>query len=415
MTERPVIIVGFVPPLPVLTELYRPGTVILVDEPDVVRKRGIAAAMSGTPILRELIEWEYQLPDAADEFFAARPDLNPDAVLPLVEYATPFAARLAERYAVPGAGTTAAQILRDKALLREVTTAAGIHNPEWRAVDSPEQVRRFMAAHPGPVVLKPANRQASVGTKILQGPDGVDRAWDECVRQDEGAMVPDRPVPVRMLVERYVHGHEYSVEMLVHEGEPLFTNITDKLLYPGARPIELGHLVPADLPDGLARLLRDGTADVLRVVGFGSGIVHCEWIVRDDVLYLVECAGRFAGDGIVELIERAYPVELAKAYYTVMRGERPPPLPERAAGAAAVRFLQVEAGTVTAVSGVAAAAALPGVVHASVTVGPGDTVPKLRSSWDRIGSVMTCAATSGAAMKLAEQAVEHIRVEVSVR
>jgi biotin carboxylase len=411
MTERPVLIVGLVPPaLPSLAEFQADGTVIIIDEPDVIRKRDIRAKVQDSPLLRELIEWEYQLPGAADEFYNARPSLNPAVVVPLQEYATPFAARLAERYGLPGAGSGAAQLLRDKDLLRKVTKAAGIANPVSKAVGSPDEARRFMAEHPGPVVLKPANRQAAVGTMILSDPSEVDAAWAECVAQDEGIMVPDRAMPLRMLVETCVRGHEYSVEMLVRDGVPVFTNITDKVLYPGTRPIELGHVVPAEIPDDLGALLRKRTADVLRAVGFGSGIVHCEWIVRDGVPYLVECAGRFAGDGIAELIERAYPIPLVRHFYTLMRGEELPPLPTAAEAAAAVRFLQVEPGEVTEVEGVEEAKAAPGVVSCSVTVAPGGTVRELRSSWDRVGSVMTVAATPGEAMRLAEKAVGQVRI-----
>jgi glutathione synthase/RimK-type ligase-like ATP-grasp enzyme len=175
MTDQPMIIVGFVAPLTSRSE-FEDGSVILIDEPDVIRKRDIAGKMSGVPMLRELVSWEYQLPGAADEFFNAHPDLNPSMVVPLVEYATPFAARLAERYGVPGATSGAAQVLRDKSLLRKVTRAAGIANPMSRAVESPDDVRAFMAEFGGKVILKPANRQASLGTKALSSQDEVDQA-----------------------------------------------------------------------------------------------------------------------------------------------------------------------------------------------------------------------------------------------
>ena len=411
MTERPIIIVGFVPVLPTLPD-FDPGSVILVDEPDVIRKRRVTEAVEGAPMLRELVDWEYQLPGAADEFFNTYPDLDPLSVVPLVEYATPFAARLAERYGVPGATSGAAQVLRDKEQLRRVSRAAGVPNPLSQAVESPEDVLRFMAEHPGSVVLKPANRQASLGTKILHSPDEVEQAWGECVAQDEGILVPDREIALRMLVEQYVRGDEYSVEMLVREGVPLFTNITAKLLYPGPRPIELGHLVPAELPQPLDARLREQTAAVLRAVGFGSGIVHCEWIVSDGVPHLVECAGRFPGDGIPVLIEEAYPIRLARHFYTVMRGETPPPLPKLAEGGAAVRFLRTELGEVVSVGGIEDAEAVPGVLHASVLLHPGDTVGELRSSWDRAGSAMAVGSTAREAMKLAAEALAQLRIEI---
>ena len=412
MSARPVIIVGYLSALPVLDH-FPDGSVVLVEEPDVVRKRGIAAAMAGAPMLRELTPWEYQVAGSADEFHAAHPDLDPAMVVPLLEYATPFAARLAERYGLPGAGSGAALVLRDKAQLRRVTRAAGIANPISRAVGSPDEVVEFMAERAGAVILKPADRQASVGTKVLHDPDEVAAAWAECVELDEGMLVPDRDVPSRMLVESYLRGPEYSVELLVRDGETLFCNITEKVLFPGPRPIELGHALPAEIPAPLAERLRERTEAVLRAVGFGSGVVHCEWIVVDGEPQLVECAGRFPGDGIAELIERVYPVHLAAAYYAVMRGERPEPLPQRAEKAGSIRFVSCPPGVITAVDGVDEAAALPGVVRASVLAGVGYQVQEMRSSWDRIGSVMTVADTPGDAVKAAIDAVERIRVDVA--
>ncbi|KXK62439.1 biotin carboxylase [Micromonospora rosaria] len=414
MTSRPVIMVGFVPvALTSLAEFQPPGSVIVIEEPDVIRKRDVAEKVRDAPVARGVIPWEYQVAGAADAFYNTHSDLDPVAIAPLQEYATPFAARLAERFGLPGAGFGAVELLRNKALLRTVTAAAGIANPESETVTGVQDVLRFMSAHPGRVVLKPANRQAAVGTRIVDHPDQVEQAWSECVLQDEGVMVPDRGFPLHMLVERYVHGHEYSVEMLVDKGEQVFANITDKVLFAGDRPIEAGHVVPADLPAATAELLLDQTRQVLRAVGFGTGIVHCEWIVTDGVSYLVECAGRFAGDGIIDLVERAYPVELVRAFWTLLRGEPlPHPLPTRAEQAAAVAFLHGEPGEVLHVAGLEEMTSAPGVVSGYLGVQPGDRIRELRSSWDRIGAVTVVSPTAEEALRRAQDATRLVQVKV---
>jgi biotin carboxylase len=409
MADRPWIIVGYVSVLPHAPG-FEPGSVILVEEPDIIRKRGIEPAMAGAPMLRELVAWEYQLEASADAFCNTWPDLAPALVVPLVEYATPFAARLAERYGVPGAGAAASRILRDKALLRAVSRSAGIDNPVSAAVADARELRKFMEGNPGPVILKHADRQASLGAKVLRDPDEAEAAWWECAGADEGAMTPDRPVPVRLLAEQFVQGDEYSVEMLVREGRPLFANVTAKQLFPGPHPVELGHLIPAPIDAALGALLRQRTEDMLRSTGFGTGVVHCEWIVSDGVPYLVECAGRFPGDGIIALIEDAYQFDLAGAYYALMRGDQLPALPRDAGRGTAVRFLLAEPGRVTGVDGLEAARAADGVTHASVLYRPGDTIGPLRSSWDRAGSVMARADTAAEAMQRATRASELVRV-----
>lgn len=405
------LLVGFVPYMLTSYAEFAPGgAIVLVEEPDVVRKRDVRTAAAACPVPCELIEWTYQLPGAAEDFIAAHPDLRPGAATPMSEYATPFAARLAEHYAVPGAGVRAADAMRDKEILRSVTRTAGIANPESEPVSGPDDVRAFMAAHPGPVVLKPANRQGSIGTRVLHDADEADQAWAECTVHDEGVMVPDRPMPLRMLAERCVRGDEFSVELLVDRGRTLFANVTGKHLFPGPYPIELGHEVPAAIPAELDALLRKETERVLATVGFGSGVVHCEWIVADGVPHLVECAGRFAGDGITLLIEMAYPVALIDAFWALMSNAPLPPLPATPAKGAAARFLRADPGTVAAIDGLDAANAVPHVTWCGVGIGPGDQIRPLHSSWDRIGSAMALAPTATAAMAAATEALAHVHI-----
>lgn len=413
MADRPVLVVGFV--TPVFRDLARTapaGSLLVIEEPDVARKRDLEAKCDDNAAIGELIRWEYTGSGAADAFHAAHPDLDPVAVVPLVEYATPFAARLAERYGLPGAGADAARVLRDKALLRHVTARAGIPNPASAAVHGPADVEAFMAAHGGPIVLKPANRQAAVGTQVVHSPAEVADAWAACVEQDEGIFVPDKPMELRMLAERYVHGAEFSVEMLVRSGEPLFVNVTGKQLFPGPRPVELAHIVPADIPDDLAAMLGERTREVLAAVGYGTGIAHCEWIVQDGVPYLVECAGRIPGDGIMEIIDRAYPMELLQSYFSLMKGEDLPPLPQHATGGAVVRFVEMEPGVVEAVRGVDEARQVDGVFLVDVTIGPGHRFERLRSSWDRAGLVMATGDSPAEALRRAEKAAGLVRIAV---
>jgi len=408
VTPRPILLVGY--SLAWQEVMANEAAVVFVEEPDVARKRHVDESLADSDA--ELIRWEYQLPGAADRFYVLHAELDPVAILPGVEYAVPFAARLAERYGVAGAGFGAASILSDKALLRTVTFEAGIPNPRSERVHGPDDVRAFMRDCEGPIVLKPGNRQASVGTQVLYDVDRVDAAWEECTQQDEGVYAPDRGKPLVMLAEQYVCGAEYSVELLVSDGEPLFANVTEKHLFDGPRPIERGHAVPAPIGPQLTDLLVGQTRRVLDAVGFGSGFAHCEWIVMGGVPYLVECAGRMPGDLIVPMIDQAWKTDIVGAFATVMRGELPPPLPTAAAAGSGVTFIRADPGEVVSVAGVERARAIDGVQSADVLVKPGDRVNELRSSWDRVGWVNAVADTPDDALALAERAAALITVDV---
>ncbi len=411
----PVLVVGYTMAMQkALDKIMPDDSCAFVDEPTVARKRDAATALEDARATTGVMEWEYQLVGAADRFANAYPDLNPVAVLPGVEYSVPFAARLAERYGVPGAGYGGAQVLRDKHLLRQVSASAGVRNPRSQPVAGPEEVRALLAEWGGTVILKPANRQASVGVRVLTDPAAVEAAWAECTDQDEGIYQPDRGLELRMLVEEYVRGDEFSVELMSRQGRRVFGNVTGKTLYPGDRPIELGHTVPADVPAELTERLLAETERVLAAAGFGTGFVHCEWIVDDSgVPCLVECAGRMPGDGIIDLIEYAWDVKIVEAYLDLMRDLPVQGLPTTAPRAGAVWFLHPGAGEVVDVTGVEEAEAAADVLSVVCIVGKGDTIGDLRSSWDRVALVEAGGPTTAEALRTAQQALELITITVA--
>ncbi|NNJ08463.1 carboxylase, partial [Streptomyces sp. PKU-MA01144] len=116
----------------------------------------------------------------------------------------------------------------------------------------------------------------------------------------------------------------------------------------------------------------------------------------------------------VELVEAAYGIDMV-AYGAAWPLGLTEPLtsPPEAKGAAAMRAVLREPGTVTSVSGVEEVRARPDVLAAQVSVRPGDTVRPLRDNWDRLGSVVVTAGDTDAAVELCERLVrEAIRVDV---
>jgi biotin carboxylase len=407
---KTVILVGYLPSLlPALDAVLPDVDVVIIEDPDLATRVPVQKALAESA-RRRLSPWEYPRSATADAWYHLHRDLDVVAVLPAVEYAIVFAARLAERYGVAGATHGAATLMRDKSLLREATRAAGVRNPAFAPVETFAQVAEFAAAHPGPLVLKPTNRQASVGTVIVPDPAGLAAAWDLVRQQEETVYIAYRHLPLRLQVEEYVDGAEFSVELLVRNGSVLFANVTGKLLYPGVRPVEYGHLVPADVPEETTTRLVEATTHLIGVIGFDTGVVHCEWIVRDGEPYLVECTGRLPGDGIVHLIEHAYPIELVRRYVVAMLGGTSDPAPRQADMGAATLFPLVPAGTVTEVEGMAEAAAVPGIYVCLCSVKPGDRVNELRSSWDRVFGVAACADTTALALAAAQESVAKVRI-----
>ncbi|ABD10874.1 biotin carboxylase [Frankia casuarinae] len=393
-----------------------PGSVTLVEDPDLIDRRRVRPAVEKLPCVAALLPAAYhQSEDFLPVVLAAAATGGPfTAVVPALEYSVPAAALAAAALGLPGAGVGAARCLSDKIELRRAATAAGIATPRWREVFGPDDLAAFGVE--SPVVLKPANRHGSLGVQILDavedGPLDLAAIWSATVAALDDGALPNRPLHWRYLVESRMVGAEFSVEALVRDGVPSFVNVTAKRVLPGRHPVETGHVVPAPGPAARTAVLSRALTRLIAAIGFGDGILHAEWMLTarcpDDPV-LIECAGRIPGDSLVELIDLAYGTSLAADYLEILSGGRPAPAAV-ASAAAAIRFLSASPGRVDAVDGVEVARAVPGVRRVALAVTPGTSIPPLRSSGDRIGEVLAVGPTPMDAEATAARAAGLVRV-----
>jgi biotin carboxylase len=386
------------------------NSVVVLEEPDIIRKRQLADKPDRLSCLSEIVPATYQQARGfLDVGVALHERYGLKAVVPGLEYAVPAAATLAARLGLAGAQPSAAEVLRDKYLLRQVTSSGGILNPRFAEVRSAADVLAFAAG--GPVVVKPALRQASVGVRLLDrcGPEEAEEAWRAVVSSDEYEQTPDRPLRWRYLAEERLCGPEYSVEALVRDGEIIFENITEKAVIPGAHPVELRHVVPAPLGGEVADEFARSMRALVGAIGFGTGMLHAEWILTDRGPALVECAGRCPGDRLADLIDLAYGTRIRVMLIDLLAG-RPIALPRRPRQASAIRFLGASPGRVIEVNGVEAAGRLPGVRELLVEVEAGSEAKAWSSSWDRSGFVVVTGSDGRQARERSEHAASIVQI-----
>lgn len=409
------VLVGFGKGIAAALDLLLPtGSVLLVEEDDVVAARNIEARLPALPCVREIrrapIHDEHDL--RAVVVGIPRPP-RVRAVIPATEYAVVAAAALAEAWGLPGAGVRAASVLRDKIELRRIADSAGLPQPRWQEAYGPGDVAAFRARHGGECVLKPANRQASLGVRLLSAEDPEDLAWTRTTQVEEPKMRARRPLRERYLVEERLRGPEVSTECLVSDGEPTFLNITAKSLHPGPYPVEIGHTVPAEVDGDVTESLAHAVRALIAATGFRCGVLHAEWKLLDGSKpRLVECAGRLPGDSINDLIDLAYGGSIVADLTAILEGRRPVRSP-RAGRGAAIRFLTAPPGVVRSVLGVETAQRQDGVHEVEVDVGPGTTVEPVTSSWDRAGHVVAVGPTTRAAEQRAITASGEIVFETA--
>jgi biotin carboxylase len=320
------------------------------------------------------------------------------------EYFVAVTARAATRLGLPGADPGAVERCRDKRRQRAALAGSGVAVPAFAWAATPEEAAEAATAIGFPVVVKPADGTGSRGVRLCCDPAEVSSHSAALLaqRHDERG----RPTIPAVLVEEYVPCPEVSVETFGTQ----VVGITAKYLGHLPSFVELGHDFPAG-PLGVERISTVAVAAV-EALGLGFGPAHTEIRLGSGRPVVIEVNPRLAGGRIPTLVRLATGIDLVGATVDAAVGADRP-LPDPGPGHASIRFLvPPRAGRVRRTAGVAAAAAIDGVVDVAITARPGQRVGGTGSFLDRVGHVIAAAPTSFGARAAAETSLALLELDL---
>ncbi|WP_214483796.1 ATP-grasp domain-containing protein [Bacillus sp. SM2101] len=279
--------------------------ITVLEEPDLYNGKNLGEKKFEH--LDEIILAEYQqcnnYIDVVKEYMTKN-NVEFKAVVPGLEYGTPAATRLAREIGLKNSGIKKEEILNDKLLFRNHCEKHGIPQPWYKKVKNSEEIRKLFSG--APIVLKPSNKQGSLGVVKITNNSEIESSWEEVLSTDEGIHRANREMSTNYIIEECIFGEEISTEVFVQNGEILFVNYTDKLVSSGRYSVELGHIVPSSQPDKSKEELLFNINKLVSTLGFENGVMHIEWIINENGPRVIECAGRPAGDYIFNLIDISY-------------------------------------------------------------------------------------------------------------
>lgn len=269
-----------------------------------------------------------------------------DAVVTLSEFAVLAVAHAADRLGLRGAGPAAAELARDKRLMRETWAAAGVSVPGFRRVGSEAELRTALTELTPPLLLKPAWSAGSIGQLVLQSPDDAEVAWKQVAQAlDKGRQVKmselyETGTDGHWLVEEIVDGStegwydrpgyaDYvSVEGIVADGVYHPLCITARL--PAIPPFnEVASTAPCVLPEPLQRRIEDASRHAVEALGLGTCGTHTELkLCADGRTFVIETAARFGGVMITKEVEEVFGLDPITMLVRELLG-RPVDYPER--------------------------------------------------------------------------------------
>jgi cysteine synthase A len=314
------------------------------------------------------------------------------AVTTTSEFYLSTAARLAAGLGLPAERPEAIDGCRNKAELRDRLDKAGLPQPMWVRVDNAWEVPAAVDKVGLPCVVKPIDESGSTGVVRC---DTTDQAL-AAVEAIHAVTVNVRGMPRAKgaLVESYVDGLEYSVEMFAVDGRHELVALVQKSVLGEPNFVESRHIVPTSLSEDVASQVADVVRDALRAAGLTKGASHTEVKITETGPAIIEINPRLAGGMIPELIRLATGVNLLEQQVRQVCG-LPATLPSGTTRFAGIQFLTTtDIGVLTEISGIQRAEAVAGVHQVTVTTRTGRHVAPPVDAYGRLGYVIATAPSS---------------------
>ncbi len=228
--------------------------------------------------------------------------VKPDAVVAIYENYILPAAWVAEHLELPGLPVAAAEACTDKYLMRSLFREAPMKiSPDFREVQSYEDVRAFAAEHEFPLIMKPANLSKSLlvtkSCNMQELAENYQRTM-AIIEKIYQKYAPNRAP--KLLIEEYLDGSVHSVDAFIDaEGVPhVMKEIVDY-----QTGYEVGYddnfhysrILPSKLSQEEQKAFLECAEMGCRALGMRSSAAHIEIIMTGAGPRIVEIGARNGG------------------------------------------------------------------------------------------------------------------------
>lgn len=334
----------------------------------------------------------------------AREEKIDGVIHPCSEVAMNVMGRINDELGLNGVSKATAIRATNKHLMREAFEAYGAPSPKSFCTDDAEEGYRLFLSIEGKAILKPSRNSGSRGIAEIE--PGL--SFEAFASLFERSKAESRDASV--MVEQFVEGPEFSVEIIVWKGTVNVLQVTDKKTTEAPYFVELGHSQPSQFPTDVVEAVRDSAVRGVKALQLDNCAAHAEVKVQDGQAFIMEIGARLGGDFIsTELTHLSTGIDMVAAAIDVALGVEPCLEPMAEPKGVAIRYFTPEPGVVRAIEG-EELLHRPDVYDAEIYVKPGDEVREVKSSLDRSGHVIVTAASVGRAVEVAEHLVTSVKI-----
>lgn len=305
-------------------------------------------------------------------------------------------------------GITRQQALRatNKHLMREAFEKGNASSPKSILKESAEDAWMHFFKFDGDAILKPSRNSGSRGIakveKNIETKDSFIKKYNEAFSESRDKSV---------LIEQFIEGPEFSIEIIVWNGMINVLTVTDKKTTGAPHFVELGHNQPSCFSSAEVEELKRVAIAGVKALDVNNCACHAEAKLQNGKAYLMEIGARLGGDFISTVLTRlSTGIVMVAAAINCALGIKPNLVPTEKKHGVCIRYFCPNPGKLMKISNTETLND-PHVYLWEIYRESGDIIPEITSSLCRSGHVIVTADTPQEAVKLADMLVKEVIFE----
>ena len=311
--------------------------------------------------------------------------------------------RINDELGLSGISKQMASNATNKFLMRCAFDSYGAPSPKSFCTDNVENAWKIFNSHfKAQAILKPSRNSGSRGiTKITHNLD-----YRSFVELYNYSFSQSRDHKV--LIEQFVDGPEFSVEIIIWNHEIHILAITDKKTTGAPYFVELGHSQPSLHSTKILKQIQEAAIAGVLSLQLNNCACHAEIKYENGTAFIIEIGARLGGDFIsTELTHLSTGIDMVAAAINVSLGVAPNLSPKHTGCGVCIRYFTPPTGILQDIRNIHVLNN-PHVYDYAIFCKVGDTIPEITSSTSRSGYVIVTHENAFKAIELAEQLISDV-------
>jgi biotin carboxylase len=320
-------------------------------------------------------------------------------ILSFVDSYVHVAAALSEEFCSSVISTDPILKMENKILTRELLKGLPM-SPHYAIYTPVDSLENFIdeAKNYLPLIVKSPTSAGSKDVLLANNENQLKLAIQKLLKKNE-----------QILLEEYLKGPQYLIEVLVHNGKFHIVAIIEQQITFLQRFIVTGYCLLPDINQSLYDSILRTVSSILKAFQMENGACHLEMRLVNGMWKLIEINPRISGGAMNRIIEVGYGINLVEEIIQLMLGNEPC-LTKKHSKYVYAHYLTVDSrGKLIKVTGKDLISQYPGVEEVYIKQRQGQILRPPLSMGDRCGYILASSNFKMDAKRIAREAASKIR------